>query len=65
MLNTQGVIKEILYSEFFDYNVPMCGSAYISYDKYRNYLWIGDFDDKKKKWICAFELSDDKKRIEV
>ena len=45
MLNTQGVIKEVLYSEVFSYG-NLCGKAYISYDKDRNYLWIGNFSDE-------------------
>ena len=60
MLNTQGVIKEVLYSEVFSYG-NLCGKAYISYDKDRNYLWIGNFSDEYFKKICAFELSEDKK----
>ena len=67
MLNTQGVIKEVLYSEVFDYG-NLCGKAFISYDKTKNYLWIGGFSSGPFtdgfKRICGFQLSDDKKSID-
>lgn len=56
LMNTKGTIKKILYSKLTSYN-SACGTAYVSYDKYRNYLWIGDFDDEKYSFICGYELN--------
>ncbi|MBT6325498.1 MAG: hypothetical protein HOJ35_05980 [Bdellovibrionales bacterium] len=62
LMNTKGTIKKILYSDSFNYS-SLCGYSYVSYDKYRNLLWVGGFDEDSLTNICSYKLNSAKNSL--